>query len=46
MHDEPLMTKVSKHVNKVVVQQNFQPKKVVYVNYVAPWVGGKPTFCP
>jgi len=39
MHDEPLITKVSKlkHVNKVVVEQNFQPEKVVYLNYVAPW---------
>jgi hypothetical protein len=48
MHDEPPIAKVSKlkHVNKVVVQQNFQLEKVVYLNYVAPWVGGRPTICP
>jgi hypothetical protein len=48
MHDEPPITKVSrlKHVNKVVAQQNLQPSKVVYLNYVAPWVGGTLTICP
>jgi hypothetical protein len=48
MHDEPPITKVSKLklVKKVAIQQNFQPKKVVYLNYVAPWVGGRPTICP
>jgi hypothetical protein len=38
MHDEPPITKVLelKHFNKVPIQQNFQPKKVVCLNYVAP----------
>lgn len=35
-----------KHVNKVVIQQHLQLEKVVYLNYVAPWVGGRPTTCP
>jgi hypothetical protein len=35
-----------KHVNKVVIQQIFELEKIVYLNYVAPWVGGRPTICP
>ncbi len=47
MHDKPLVTRVleSLQVSKVGIQQNFQPKEVVYSNYVAPkMVGGKNVF--
>jgi len=48
MHDEPPLTKVLelKHVNKLTIQPIFQHEKVVYLKYVAQWLGGRPTICP
>jgi hypothetical protein len=47
MHDKPLKTRVPElvQVSKVGIQQIFQPKEVVYSNYVAPKVvGGQNVF--